>query len=593
MSDGGWYRKYCSSHRIESHRYRRSQSMEPPATTPRESGSFEAFKEIAARSLGLVEQDEFELLPITTVLARIEALYSQEVTRFDAAAARLKLYETHFLEMASSIEVLRNCIVSMGVPLPKARTCETAAIEETVFSDQVQSDAHIRFREQFKPQLALNYLRGNYLYDFMIAHFMQLTPQFERLNRSMRAPLVSHAMGLASVYSIWENNKFGRVWSLAGADLPRSAFAKATYRLVDGLFQAVGFDFAYEIFKRYLNPLGQFPLQFLYDVIISDPKTLLQEYTQSNRGATPRYNVGRAGGADHAPEFCCTLTFAKHTYEGRGDSKSRAEVAAARKAVEFLLETDRRNMPLLIAEKISMGTKREDVGYPSARISYDKLLNFRRTIGATCSDETLRRCLTLRADIHAYGLSASATNELLAFCGSWLAQAINAEASQGDRSFALRPSAREEVCKMRSYVFQKTKDALSDSHYMDVIQSVMYVEFLLKGYDAAMSIFDRCIIRSRTTDHDVAVIELFELDVQYATILQEFTQKNGGTPEYHYVLTTPPNKAHAPIFRCRGAYDGTVAEASGSSKKIARQKAAFLLLQKLMEGADDAGTPQG
>ena len=105
---------------------------------------------------------------------------------------------------------------------------------------------------------------------------MEQSIHFKRLNRGMRSRLVSYAGSLESIYSIWEANKLGRVWTLPRDTLPKMAYAAATYRLIDGLYSAVGFDGAYEIFQKHLNPLNKFPLQFLYNVLMSDPKTILQ-----------------------------------------------------------------------------------------------------------------------------------------------------------------------------------------------------------------------------------------------------------------------------------------------------------------------------
>jgi dsRNA-specific ribonuclease len=65
-------------------------------------------------------------------------------------------------------------------------------------------------------------------------------------------------------------------------------------------------------------------------------------------------------------------------------------------------------------------------------------------------------------------------------------------------------------------------------------------------------------------------------------LLQEFVQARGvDLPEYKYVQVGV--KAHLLSFRCHASFGGIVSEALGSSKKKARQKAAYLLLKKLRD----------
>ncbi len=565
--------------------------MSQSDSTRPESASFTAFRELANQALGFALHDDYPLLPLATVLSRIENLYSQDVGRFEVAAARLKLDEGHYRKMTAAVEALKDRLVSMGVPHSKVRAFETVAIEPTVFLDQTQSDAHLAFRNKYGPQMALNQSRGHRLFDFMLAHSMQCSEQFKGLNRATRSLILSSAASEASRFSIWESNNFGAVWTAAGATLPRIAYAVAVQRLIDALYSAMGFSLAYDFFEKYLNPLTRFPLQLLYSAIMNDPKTLLQEYLQEYAGQNTRYDVSRLGGSDHEPEFHCTVAIARRKFDGRGDSKSRAEVAAARKAVEFLLENDRHKLPLIINRKISAGVTREDLGYLAARIAYPELLAFRQVVGASCSDGLLRRCFTLKADIRAYGLSASATNELMAFCGSSLALAIKwGKSLEGSENVAVRPSVLDATRKIRTAIFVRSTDRLGDGQILDVIQAVMYAEFLTKGYEAAATLFDRCLVHQQpapSTDK----ISMFDPLVPYTQLLQEFTQERSGVPEYLYVLLTPQNQSHAPMFRCIAKFDSASADGQGTSKKAARQIAAFHLLQKLKGGEDDTRTP--
>ena len=56
-----------------------------------ETGGYLAFKEIASSTLGW-QRDEVELIPLASILQRIDALYSDDLARFDAVAARIERY---------------------------------------------------------------------------------------------------------------------------------------------------------------------------------------------------------------------------------------------------------------------------------------------------------------------------------------------------------------------------------------------------------------------------------------------------------------------------------------------------------------------
>jgi hypothetical protein len=238
-----------------------------------ENSSFQAFKEVANESLGLRGDEDFELVPLNVVLSRIESLYSRELSQFDTIIANVQQDELYFTELGLALNEFRHRVMeAFALPHSKAIKLQCVPVEKVVFTAKTQSEAPLAFCDANRGRYLFNQLRGNHLFDFMLAHFMEQSVHFKRLNRGMRSRLVSYAGSLESVYSIWEVNKLGRVWTLHRDTLPKRAYADATNRLVDGLYSAVGFDGAYKIFENHLNPLSKFPLQFLYNVVIGDPK---------------------------------------------------------------------------------------------------------------------------------------------------------------------------------------------------------------------------------------------------------------------------------------------------------------------------------
>lgn len=70
-----------------------------------------------------------------------------------------------------------------------------------------------------------------------------------------------------------------------------------------------------------------------------DPKTALQEYVQKKYKEKPRYDVVEENGPDHQKEFTVRLVVnGREVLSGKGSSKRRAEMDAARLALGFLHE---------------------------------------------------------------------------------------------------------------------------------------------------------------------------------------------------------------------------------------------------------------
>ncbi len=73
--------------------------------------------------------------------------------------------------------------------------------------------------------------------------------------------------------------------------------------------------------------------KYLYNIDLSivDPKTSLQEWSQSMKYSTPEYNVIERAGSAHSPIFTVKIIIGPHTQIGKGKSIKAAEKNAARK----------------------------------------------------------------------------------------------------------------------------------------------------------------------------------------------------------------------------------------------------------------------
>jgi ribonuclease-3 len=102
--------------------------------------------------------------------------------------------------------------------------------------------------------------------------------------------------------------------------------------LLGAIYLESGYDRAKQFIHTHLLPHLE---DILADESHIDPKSKLQEITQRTRGTTPRYEVTETTGPDHDKSFVVAV-FAGSTKlaEGSGTSKQRAEMAAARAALE-------------------------------------------------------------------------------------------------------------------------------------------------------------------------------------------------------------------------------------------------------------------
>lgn len=103
--------------------------------------------------------------------------------------------------------------------------------------------------------------------------------------------------------------------------------------LLGAIYLESGYDRAKSFIHTHLLP---HLAEILADESHIDPKSKLQEIIQRKQGATPRYEVTQTTGPDHDKSFVVAV-YAGSTKlaEGNGTSKQRAEMAAARAALEL------------------------------------------------------------------------------------------------------------------------------------------------------------------------------------------------------------------------------------------------------------------
>ena len=102
---------------------------------------------------------------------------------------------------------------------------------------------------------------------------------------------------------------------------------------MEALLGAVFIDSDYETVKQLVLDLWE-DVFAGYDESLQEPKTRLQEISQSKSGETPVYELISISGPDHAPKFLVSVTALGKKVESYGHSRKDAETLAAK----FLLK---------------------------------------------------------------------------------------------------------------------------------------------------------------------------------------------------------------------------------------------------------------
>ena len=119
----------------------------------------------------------------------------------------------------------------------------------------------------------------------------------------------------------------------------RDVLLCATFEaLVGALYQAKGLTVAKDFVMPFLEPTAE---SILIQMQTIDPKSRLQELTQSNAWGIPKYITTQAEGPDHAKVFDIEVYVnGKCLGKGSGHSKHAAQLAAAQNALENVADLD-------------------------------------------------------------------------------------------------------------------------------------------------------------------------------------------------------------------------------------------------------------
>ncbi len=113
----------------------------------------------------------------------------------------------------------------------------------------------------------------------------------------------------------------------------------------EAICAAIFLDSHWDTLRSWLETnLAQEFLTILSQSQTKDPKTQLQEYTQSQKQNLPNYILTKQTGSEHQPLFEITCQYQKYHVKGVGPSKKQAEQNAAKAMLDLLTSHTKRTL---------------------------------------------------------------------------------------------------------------------------------------------------------------------------------------------------------------------------------------------------------
>lgn len=224
------------------------------------------------------------------------------------------------LEPASSLEERLGLSFSNLSLLTRALTHRSYANEHP----EVVEDNE---RLEFLGDALLDFIVGEWAYNrFPELNEGDLTKIRSSLVRNERLAVFARRLELGAAL------RLGRGEKSSGGHLRDNLLGSAFEALIGALYLDSGLDAV----KRFMKPLLEWMSSTVLDEL-HDPKSQLQEITQSLKLGTPYYRVVHASGPDHARNYEVEVEAAGEVKgRGAGSSKSNAERAAAQDALKNL-----------------------------------------------------------------------------------------------------------------------------------------------------------------------------------------------------------------------------------------------------------------
>ncbi|GAB4435695.1 MAG: ribonuclease III [Anaerolineae bacterium] len=185
-------------------------------------------------------------------------------------------------------------------------------------------------RLEFLGDAVLDFITGEHLYH----HFPEM-PEGRLTNLRSALVRTESLAGFAASLNLGEHLFLGRGEDDSGGRRRPAILCDAYEALIGALYLDQGIEITRNFALAHLTPALEAVLASDSE---KDPKSQLQEITQSEYQLTPTYRTVKEEGPDHAKEFTIEAVIGNRAYgTGKGFSKQNAAQAAAQAALDNLL----------------------------------------------------------------------------------------------------------------------------------------------------------------------------------------------------------------------------------------------------------------
>lgn len=406
---------------------------------------------------------------------------------------------------------------------------------------------------------------------------------------------------------LWEQNLLEGPWSSNQNTNSMSAKTIAAYRMFGLIAILRGPLTAARVIEDFFDPTDLLGDDLVELSDLKESKTVLQEVAQS-RGRAVLYRDHRSQGSSHDATWTCMVCVGGvEAFEGRGASKGGAETDAATRILRWMWSDPTWRTALLLDRQTTSdsvkrsGPWRIEVDLPDLEVVRQVGNLFRSESRLDWPDEVvfpafvdrrLRSALRLDYDNHALAYVGS-TIVNVAVClqahqrglprtEDFLRQVWGEIGShvRVDGAWAAVNVRRDYTDAMRTTVIEALVGALVVRHGLShAIASVAELVGRIEPRDAtarATVATGTGVLRDMTPT--------YQDDVSYTDHLQHLAQAYADRPTYGY---TQSGSAHAPVFSSVAGLLGRSARAEATTKRGARNRAAFELLLKLRTDLSD------
>ncbi|MDO8649223.1 MAG: ribonuclease III [Candidatus Peregrinibacteria bacterium] len=220
----------------------------------------------------------------------------------------------------SSLILLEKAI---GIPFRNKELLSQALVHRSAVRESATHGNNERL--EFLGDAVLELIATEYLY--------HLSPKSEGELTNWRAALVQgeHLAQIALDLKLGEYLYMSRGEEASEGRTKTSTLANALEALIGAIYLDQGIEKAQEFCEKFILKNLQ---QLLAEGKHRDEKSTFQEMSQEKTGVTPHYEVLVEEGPDHDKNFTCAVFIAEEKVaEGTGNSKQRAEQAAAKEAL--------------------------------------------------------------------------------------------------------------------------------------------------------------------------------------------------------------------------------------------------------------------